>query len=134
MDDLPIERVVSELAGNGYVELDELLEDIGMGNRLAPLVARKLAGARDDDERQHEDDRRPLAIRGSEGLMVSYAKCCWPLPGDTIIGHLSAGRGIVVHRDTCKNLLAEMRNAPEKCIALSWDKQVGTGIHRRPAH
>ena len=124
MDELPIERVVSELAGNGYVELDDLLEDIGMGNRLAPLVARKLAGARDDDERQHEDDRRPLAIRGSEGLMVSYAKCCLPLPGDTIIGHLSAGRGIVVHRDTCKNLLAEMRNAPEKCIALSWDKQV----------
>jgi len=124
LDDLPIERVVSELAGNGYLELDDLLEDIGMGNRLAPLVARKLAGARDDDERQHEDDRRPLAIRGSEGLMVSYAKCCCPLPGDTIIGHLSAGRGIVVHRDTCKNLLAEMRNAPEKCIALSWDKQV----------
>ena len=124
MDDLPIGRVVSELAGNGYVELDGLLEDIGMGNRLAPLVARKLAGARDDDERQHEEDRRPLAIRGSEGLMVSYAKCCCPLPGDTIIGHLSAGRGIVVHRDTCKNLLAEMRNAPEKCIALRWDKQV----------
>ncbi|WP_288367788.1 RelA/SpoT family protein [uncultured Alcanivorax sp.] len=124
MDDLPIGRVVSELAGNGYLELDGLLEDIGMGNRLAPLVARKLAGARDDDERQHEEDRRPLAIRGSEGLMVSYAKCCCPLPGDTIIGHLSAGRGIVVHRDTCKNLLAEMRNAPEKCIALRWDKQV----------
>ncbi|OJH07149.1 MAG: (p)ppGpp synthetase, partial [Alcanivorax borkumensis] len=124
MDDLPIGRVVSELAGNGYVELDGLLEDIGMGNRLAPLVARKLAGARDDDERQHEEDRRPLAIRGSEGLMVSYAKCCCPLPGDTIIGHLSAGRGIVVHRDTCKNLLAEMRNSPEKCIALRWDKQV----------
>ncbi|MDX1803514.1 MAG: RelA/SpoT family protein, partial [Alcanivorax sp.] len=123
MDELPIERVVSELAGNGYAQLDDLLEDIGMGNRLAPLVARKLAGARDEDDR-HEDDRRPLAIRGSEGLMVSYAKCCHPLPGDTIIGHLSAGRGIVVHRDTCKNLLAEMRNAPEKCIALSWDKQV----------
>lgn len=119
MSELPIERVVSELANSGYVDIDDLLEDIGIGNRLAPLVARKLAGAR--DERQPEDDRRPLAIRGSEGLMVSYAKCCYPLPGDQIIGHLSAGRGIMVHRDSCKNLLAEMRNAPEKSIALGWE-------------
>ena len=112
-----------ELSDNHYGTLDELLEDIGMGNRLAPLVARKLAGARGED-REAEDDRMPLAIRGSEGLMVTYAKCCYPLPGDTVIGHLSAGKGIVVHRDTCKNLLAEMRDAPEKCIPLNWDKDV----------
>ena len=114
-----------ELADNNYGGFDDLLEDIGMGNRLAPLVARKLAGAREDEEDSRDRDRRPLAIRGSEGLMVTYAKCCYPLPGDTILGHLSAGRGIVVHRDTCKNLLAEMRSAPEKCIPLDWDKEVG---------
>jgi len=113
-----------ELSHNHYGTLEELLEDIGMGNRLAPLVARKLAGARSDDNRDPEDDRLPLAIRGSEGLMVTYAKCCYPLPGDTVIGHLSAGKGIVVHRDTCKNLLSEMRDAPEKCIPLNWDKDV----------
>ena len=113
-----------ELADNNYASFEDLLEDIGMGNRLAPLVARKLAGAREDEEEGRDRDRRPLAIRGSEGLMVTYAKCCYPLPGDTILGHLSAGRGIVVHRDTCKNLLAEMRSAPEKCIPLDWDKEV----------
>ena len=112
-----------ELSYNHYGTMEELLEDIGMGNRLAPLVARKLAGARGEN-RDPEDDRLPLAIRGSEGLMVTYAKCCYPLPGDTVIGHLSAGKGIVVHRDTCKNLLAEMRDAPEKCIPLNWDKDV----------
>ncbi|MBL4713803.1 MAG: bifunctional GTP diphosphokinase/guanosine-3',5'-bis pyrophosphate 3'-pyrophosphohydrolase [Alcanivorax sp.] len=112
-----------ELNNNHYGTVEELLEDIGMGNRLAPLVARKLAGA-SGENRDQEDDRLPLAIRGSEGLMVTYAKCCYPLPGDTVIGHLSAGKGIVVHRDTCKNLLAEMRDAPEKCIALNWDKDV----------
>ena len=117
--------LATELTDNNYATLNDLLEDIGMGNRLAPLVARKLAGARDGTEVESGDsDRRPLAIRGSEGLMVTYAKCCYPLPGDTIIGHLSAGRGIVVHRDTCKNLLSEMRSAPEKCIALDWDKEV----------
>ncbi|MEY1660588.1 bifunctional GTP diphosphokinase/guanosine-3',5'-bis pyrophosphate 3'-pyrophosphohydrolase [Isoalcanivorax beigongshangi] len=123
MNELPIERVISELSANGYGSLDDLLEDIGLGNRLAPLVARKLFGPR-DDTRSDADDRRPLAIRGTEGLMVSYAKCCCPLPGDAVIGHLSAGRGIVVHRDTCNNLLAEMRNSPEKCIALYWDRAV----------
>ncbi|MBF5055764.1 GTP pyrophosphokinase [Alcanivorax sp. 521-1] len=118
--------LATELTDNNYATVDDLLEDIGMGNRLAPLVARKLAGAREDAEETEsgESDRRPLAIRGSEGLMVTYAKCCYPLPGDTIIGHLSAGKGIVVHRDTCKNLLSEMRGAPEKCIALDWDKDV----------
>ncbi|MDF1822336.1 MAG: bifunctional GTP diphosphokinase/guanosine-3',5'-bis pyrophosphate 3'-pyrophosphohydrolase [Alcanivoracaceae bacterium] len=121
--DLPIERVVAELASNGYASLDDLLEEIGMGNRLAPLVARKLAGDHGTDV-EHGDDRSALAIRGTEGLLVTYAKCCFPLPGDHIIGHLSAGRGIVVHRDNCKNMLVELRNNPEKCIALGWDDNV----------
>ncbi|SOC26607.1 guanosine-3',5'-bis(diphosphate) 3'-pyrophosphohydrolase [Alloalcanivorax xenomutans] len=122
LEHLPETVIRAELDSNDQHSLDELLEDIGMGNRLAPLVARKMMGNH-GEARQEEDDRRPLAIRGSEGLMVTYAKCCYPLPGDTILGHLSAGRGIVVHRDTCKNLLAEMRNAPEKCIALSWERE-----------
>ncbi|WOA31622.1 bifunctional GTP diphosphokinase/guanosine-3',5'-bis pyrophosphate 3'-pyrophosphohydrolase [Alloalcanivorax xenomutans] len=122
LEHLPETVIRAELNSNDQHSLDELLEDIGMGNRLAPLVARKMMGNH-GEARQEEDDRRPLAIRGSEGLMVTYAKCCYPLPGDTILGHLSAGRGIVVHRDTCKNLLAEMRNAPEKCIALSWERE-----------
>ncbi len=123
MDELPIERVVGELASNHYGSLDDLLEDIGLGNRLAPLVARKLLGNK-DEERGPEEDRKPLAIRGTEGLLVTYARCCLPLPGDSIIGHLSAGRGIVVHRDSCKNLLNEMRSSPEKCIGLYWDRDV----------
>ncbi|MHA7915195.1 bifunctional GTP diphosphokinase/guanosine-3',5'-bis pyrophosphate 3'-pyrophosphohydrolase [Alloalcanivorax xenomutans] len=122
LEHLPETVIRAELDSNDQHSLDELLEDIGMGNRLAPLVARTMMGNH-GEARQEEDDRRPLAIRGSEGLMVTYAKCCYPLPGDTILGHLSAGRGIVVHRDTCKNLLAEMRNAPEKCIALSWERE-----------
>ncbi len=122
MNELPIERVVAELAANGYPSLDALLEEIGMGNRLAPLVARKLMG--DREEVVGGEERKPIAIRGTEGLLVSYAKCCYPLPGDHVIGHLSAGRGIVVHRDTCKNVLAELRNNPEKCIALGWEQGV----------
>ncbi|MCC1497450.1 bifunctional GTP diphosphokinase/guanosine-3',5'-bis pyrophosphate 3'-pyrophosphohydrolase [Alcanivorax sp. 1008] len=123
MNELPVERVVSELAANGYTSFDELLGEIGMGNRLAPLVARKLLGGREEESTSGEE-RKPIAIRGTEGLLVSYAKCCHPLPGDHVLGHLSAGRGIVVHRDNCKNVLAELRNNPEKCIALGWDSGV----------
>ncbi|MEE4249125.1 MAG: bifunctional GTP diphosphokinase/guanosine-3',5'-bis pyrophosphate 3'-pyrophosphohydrolase [Alcanivoracaceae bacterium] len=123
INELPVERVVSELAANGYTSFDELLGEIGMGNRLAPLVARKLLGGREEDT-VPGDERKPIAIRGTEGLLVSYAKCCHPLPGDHVLGHLSAGRGIVVHRDSCKNVLAELRNNPEKCIALGWEPGV----------
>jgi GTP diphosphokinase / guanosine-3',5'-bis(diphosphate) 3'-diphosphatase len=122
MNELPIERVVAELGANGYSSLDDLLEEIGLGNRLAPLVARKLLG--DREEISNGEERKPIAIRGTEGLLVSYAKCCYPLPGDHVLGHLSAGRGIVVHRDNCKNVLAELRNNPEKCIALGWEPGV----------
>ena len=61
--------------------------------------------------------------RGTEGLVLSYAKCCTPIPGDPIVGHLSAGKGMVVHLDNCRNI-SEIRHNPEKCIQLSWAKDV----------
>jgi (p)ppGpp synthase/HD superfamily hydrolase len=66
-----------------------------------------------------------LDIQGTEGLMLTYARCCYPIPGDPIFGHISAGRGIVVHREECKNI-AEFRNDPERSCALRWaDKPEG---------
>ncbi len=57
-------------------------------------------------------------------MVVTYAKCCYPLPGDEIIGHLSAGRGLVVHRHTCRNVENELRDNPERCLPLRWEKKV----------
>jgi len=54
--------------------------------------------------------------------MISFAKCCHAIPGDPIVGHISAGRGIVVHVASCKNI-AEFRDNPERCIELNWDDQ-----------
>lgn len=127
LDALPVERVVSELARSGYARLDDLLEDIGMGNRAAPLVARQLAVIDDSDAghvSRNNSSGKPLAIRGTEGMVVGYAKCCHPLPGDEIVGHLSAGRGLVVHRDNCRNVVTELRNNPERCLPLRWEKKV----------
>ncbi|MEM9057959.1 MAG: ACT domain-containing protein, partial [Pseudomonadota bacterium] len=65
----------------------------------------------------------PLAIDGTEGMIVSYARCCFPLPGDLIMGHLSAGRGIVVHRDCCGNL-GEFRKQPDKWLSVDWRDEI----------
>src|SRR6185369_5446976 len=75
---------------------DELLAQIGLGERLAPLVARRLLPGGHDEK----GGITPLTVAGTEGLLVTYARCCRPIPDDPIIAYLSAGRGIIIHRDT----------------------------------
>ena len=114
------ERVQAVLGEYRLDVLEDLLEDIGLGNRMAYVVARRLLA--ESGESTPSSDG-PLAIRGTEGLVLSYAKCCTPIPGDPIVGHLSAGKGMVVHLDSCKNI-ADIRHNPEKCIQLNWAKDV----------
>lgn len=103
--------------------LDDLLEDIGMGNRMAYVVARRLKPADiPDDDKEGSERQKPLAIQGAEGMVLHYAKCCHPIPGDTIIGHISTGRGLVVHRTDCRNI-GYLRDDPEKCIYLEWSER-----------
>jgi (p)ppGpp synthase/HD superfamily hydrolase len=61
-------------------------------------------------------------------MVVSYAKCCYPLPGDDVMGYLTAGRGVVIHRNTCGNL-SNFRKQPEKWIAVSWEKSIAREFH-----
>ena len=120
VDKLSPERVQAVLAEYHQDVIEDLLEDIGLGNRMAYVVARRLLS---DSNEALPSSEGPLAIRGTEGLVLSYAKCCTPIPGDPIVGHLSAGKGMVVHLDSCKNI-GEIRHNPEKCIQLSWAKDV----------
>jgi RelA/SpoT family (p)ppGpp synthetase len=99
----------------------ELFEQVGLGERLAPLTARYLVGVNEDSE--HTEDIASLVIAGTEGMVVSYAKCCYPLPGDVVMGYLTAGRGVVIHRNNCGNL-SNFRKQPEKWIAVSWEKGI----------
>ena len=100
--------------------LDDLLEDIGLGNRMAYVVARRLKKDEKDDTVSEEPNRqKPLSIKGTEGMVLQYAKCCLPIPGDNIIGHISSGRGLVIHKTDCRNL-GNLRDDPEKCIYLEW--------------
>jgi GTP pyrophosphokinase len=110
----------------GLNNSDELFEQVGLGERLAPLTARLLVNADKDDVSGHE--KASLVIAGTEGMVVSYAKCCYPLPGDDVMGYLTAGRGIVIHRNTCGNL-SNFRKQPEKWLAVSWEKDIGRDFH-----
>ncbi|HUE91750.1 bifunctional GTP diphosphokinase/guanosine-3',5'-bis pyrophosphate 3'-pyrophosphohydrolase [Pseudomonas sp.] len=120
VEKLAPERVKAVLDEYRLEVIEDLLEDIGLGNRMAYVVARRLLSEGGETLQSAEG---PLAIRGTEGLVLSYAKCCTPIPGDPIVGHLSAGKGMVVHLDTCRNI-GEIRHNPEKCIQLSWAKDV----------
>jgi len=120
LDAISPERIRMVLGEYNKDVIEDLLEDIGLGNRMAYVIARRLLAS---DGEQAPTAEGPLAIRGTEGLVLNYAKCCTPIPGDPIVGHLSAGKGMVVHLDTCRNI-AEIRHNPDKCIQLSWAKDV----------
>lgn len=108
-----------------------MLEDIGIGNRVAYLTARQLvpemdeqqAHSKNNDHTPQETVTKALTISGTEGMVVTYAKCCHPLPGDAITGHLSAGKGVVVHCTDCINT-AKIREEKGELIALRWDENV----------
>ncbi len=99
---------------------DSLLSEIGLGNRQAPIVARQLLPEGGDDPQESKDGAPAVAITGTEGVVVNFARCCRPIPGDPVLGFLTAGRGIVVHIQDCPNL-AEYRKQPERWIDINWD-------------
>jgi RelA/SpoT family (p)ppGpp synthetase len=105
----------------GLEDTSELFEQLGLGKRLAPLTARFLVGASEGGGT--EPAAASLVIAGTEGVVVSYGKCCYPIPGDDVMGYLSTGKGVVIHRNCCGNL-GNFRKQPEKWLAVSWEKDI----------
>jgi guanosine-3',5'-bis(diphosphate) 3'-pyrophosphohydrolase len=101
---------------------EDLLMDVGMGRRLAVLVARALVTAAEDSSSREGEEKtmRPLVIKGTEGMVMHFAKCCRPIPGDPVVGLMTAGRGMVIHTTTCRNL-REHRHPPENYIDVQWE-------------
>ncbi len=129
--DVDIEKITKQqfeslIKDYGLASVSELFSDIGLGNRIPALVARSLLqpqGEKVEIIEQETKGQHPLVIKGTEGAVVSLAKCCRPIPGDPVLGFVSAGRGIVIHSETCKNV-AEYRKLPEKWVDVQWDDDV----------
>lgn len=129
LSSIPREEMQRVLTSLNCQKLDDLLLDIGLGERMAALVVRYFTVSPSEEVVAEDLGRsrmRPLAIKGTEGMVVTYAKCCRPIPGDRIFGIFNAGRGIVVHRIGCNNVAAHHQDSPESHIKLQWaDKVTG---------
>jgi RelA/SpoT family (p)ppGpp synthetase len=123
---VPAETIEALLSDLGLRSAEELFEKIGLGERVAPFVARRLLPS--DAEAPVEISAGPLAIAGTEGLVVTYARCCFPVPNDPILANLSSGRGVVIHREACGNL-SSFRKQPEKWISVTWQAATDRLFH-----
>jgi len=124
LEALPPDQLGRYLEDNKLRALEDLLADIALGNRTAEQVARSLLQLH--DEASPALNARPaekILITGAERGVLSFGNCCHPVPGDEIVGYLSAGKGIVVHRLECPNMV-ELRKTPERCVEIAWDTSV----------
>ncbi|MCG8517488.1 MAG: RelA/SpoT family protein [Pseudomonadales bacterium] len=129
INDAQIEAVVRH---NQVQSFDDLLSEIGLGNRMAYLVARQLVSGAGSDSQDTGADleqsgdgyrRAPVTIRGTEGLLVRFAQCCKPIPGDPVVGVMDSGNGMLIHSDTCERL-PESDEARSRLTHLKWAKDI----------
>lgn len=118
LDQVPPEKIKQILSDLKIESLEALYEEIGLGKRLSPLVAQVILKVLEDNV-ESEQDTGPLYIKGTEGLIVTYADCCYPIPGDLILGHLIEGQGITVHNEQCIKV-SQCRKHPLNCINVQW--------------
>ena len=124
IEDLSAEVIESYLVNFGLPHFEALLEDIALGNRMALMVARHMIGVEEDQQPLDEKAAAmPLAIRGTEGLVVKYAKCCRPIPGDPIGAMFRPGTGIVVHHRDCRNL-SETNKQGDSWLDVQWEQEM----------
>jgi guanosine-3',5'-bis(diphosphate) 3'-pyrophosphohydrolase len=123
LEEVPLPRVSAYLADAHLASLDALLAEIGLGNRMATLVARRLLVGGGVESPQGQSPAggapQPLAIKGTEGMVVTFARCCRPIPGDDIAALFSPGKGIVVHRRECRNL-GDFQTQKDKWLDVDW--------------
>ena len=128
LDDVPAPALETLLVDLKLDSMAALCEEIGIGRRLAPMIARRLASggeepSTDGDPAPGANAGGPLYIRGSEGMILDFGKCCHPIPGDSVMGFVSTGRGIVIHTTSCKNL-TEFSDRPERWVDVAWEPGV----------
>jgi guanosine-3',5'-bis(diphosphate) 3'-pyrophosphohydrolase len=121
LDAVPAQNLRVYLEENRLRRLEELLAEIALGSRMPALVARQLWRGEGQVATNPRD--QVVRISGDERGVLTFGNCCHPIPGDPIIGFLSAGKGLVVHQTTCPNV-AEMRKQPDRIVRVDWEAEV----------
>ena len=114
-------RLDRYLKKSGLDRLEDLLVRIARGDLLAKAVAGKLLPLTQRHRRAADDGQASLTIGGSEGSAVIYASCCHPIPGDPVMGYLSPGKGVVIHRQRCPNVPELRKNHADRCLNVTWE-------------
>jgi guanosine-3',5'-bis(diphosphate) 3'-pyrophosphohydrolase len=119
-------QVEAVVRHNQVSSLDDLVSEIGLGNRMAYLVARQLVSGAEvdaDTAPQVPSEGSPVTIRGTEGLLVRFASCCKPIPGDPVVGVMDSGKGMMIHSDTCSRL-PDDNDGRARLTHLKWAKDI----------
>lgn len=133
LPDSLVDKLLNESSAN---TLEEIHTDIGIGKRMAALVARHILDLVEDDspsipfqlfDGDQNNKPDPVIIYGSEGVSVQLAPCCLAIPGDSVIGQLKRDQGLIVHRDDCSNARRMQVKEPDRWIDVRW----GEDLNRR---
>ncbi|MFO7323156.1 MAG: GTP diphosphokinase [Chloroflexota bacterium] len=119
----------------GYDRLDDFLAAVGAGDINGGQITNRILEMerRDQEERDRQllkprpspagvmvDSANGINIQGTSGLLVNLAKCCSPMPGDSIVGYVTRGRGVTVHRSDCPNIQSSAES--ERLIEVNWGR------------
>ena len=122
LDDISEEKINAVIQQNGNKDFDDLLTNIGLGNALSIGIARRLTDEfTEDSELTPTNSKAKMPIKGTEGMLVSYGKCCRPIPGDSILAYLSPGKGLMVHQQGCRNIKG---HEPGALFPVKWDNDI----------
>ena len=129
LEEIAPDNIKKVLLDTKHETLDGLLADIGLGNAMSVVIARRLLGNVEELNLEHTLPQhvRKLPIKGADGMLVTFANCCRPIPGDPIIAHISPGKGLVIHLESCRNIRGYSKE-PDKYLPVQWDPEV-TGDH-----
>ncbi len=107
----------------GMKTREDIFADIGLGRRLNMVVARQLADI--SKTSTHESAANAVfTIQGTEGMVVKYAQCCRPIPGDPIVGMIKSGQGLLVHTHDCPSIRKSRNGSGEQWLDVAWDKNI----------
>lgn len=120
---VPPESLKALLHDLNYKSSDDLLYALGVGDQMPMVIARRLIVVQDVVDLDNVTKISSLSIKGTEGMVLHFAECCQPIPGDSIVGRFQQGRGILVHTSDC-SMLNKAKANPEQFISLCWDERV----------